>query len=67
MQKNTNTQKHLPIGSSNDPTAVKAQYATAKGLNTRISFHDKYSTNKQGLSNWLVSHYDIREAMPGIW
>ena len=36
------------IGSSNDAEAVKAQYSTSSGLNTRIAFHDKYSTNKTG-------------------
>lgn len=29
------------IGSSNDSKAVKEQYATSNGLNTRLSFHDK--------------------------
>lgn len=53
----------MQIGSSNDTNAVKAQYATSKGLDTRISFHDKYSTNKQGFGNWIVSNYDIREGM----
>ena len=40
------------IGSSNDAEAVKAQYSTSSGLNTRIAFHDKYSTNKTGYGNW---------------
>ncbi|MCR5683817.1 MAG: class I SAM-dependent methyltransferase, partial [Lachnospiraceae bacterium] len=53
----------MRIGSSNDSAAVKAQYATSEGLNTRISFHDKYSTNKLGYGSWLVSNYDIREGM----
>ena len=53
----------MKIGSSNDPQAVKAQYATSEGLDTRITFHDKYSTNKQGYGLWLVSNYDIREGM----
>ncbi|WP_156035967.1 hypothetical protein [Butyrivibrio sp. AE3004] len=54
----------MQIGSSNDSEAVKAQYATSKGLDTRLSFHDKYSTNKLGYGNWIVSNYEIRE---GIW
>lgn len=53
----------MQIGSSNDTDAVKAQYATSNKLDTRISFHDKYSTNKQGFGNWIVSNYDIREGM----
>ncbi|SFC01021.1 Methyltransferase domain-containing protein [Butyrivibrio sp. YAB3001] len=53
----------MNIGSSNDSEAVKAQYATSKGLNTRLSFHDKYSTNKLGYGNWIVSNYEIHEGM----
>ena len=53
----------MQIGSSNDSEAVKAQYATSKGLNTRLSFHDKYSTNKQGYGNWIVSNYVIQAGM----
>lgn len=51
----------MQIGSSNNTEAVKAQYATSKGLSTRINFHDKYSTNQQGFGNWIVSYYDIKE------
>jgi len=53
----------MRIGSSNDSVAVKAQYAAPNGLNIRLSFHDKYSTNKQGYGTWLVSNYDIRDGM----
>ena len=53
----------MKIGSSNDSEAVKEQYATSKGLDIRITFHEKYSTNKLGYSHWLVSHYEIREGM----
>ena len=53
----------MKIGSSNDSAAVKEQYATSKGLDTRITFHDRYSTNKLGYSPWLISNYDIREGM----
>ena len=35
----------------NDKSVVKQQYATANNLNTRISIHDKYSTNlEKGLA-----------------
>lgn len=53
----------MQIGSSNDSEAVKAQYATSKGLDIRLSFHDKYSTNKLGYGNWIASHYEISEGM----
>ena len=52
----------MQIGSSNAFPAVKAQYAASKGLGTRITFHDKYSTNKLGYTAWLVSNYDISKA-----
>ena len=38
---------------------IVTQYKTSKNLNTRISIHDKYSTNKQPFSHWILSHYDI--------
>lgn len=53
----------MQIGSSNDSAAVKEQYATSKGLDIRITFHETYSTNKQGYIPWLVSNYDICEGM----
>ena len=56
----------MQIGSSNDAAAVKAQYATSRALDIRITFHDKYSTNKQGYGPWLVSNYDIREGMKAL-
>ena len=43
----------------NDSSVVKQQYATANNLNTRISIHDKYSTNKLGFGNWIFSNYRI--------
>ncbi|MBO4873047.1 MAG: M20/M25/M40 family metallo-hydrolase [Lachnospiraceae bacterium] len=55
--------RSMQIGSSNDSAAVKAQYAVPKGLDTRLTFHEKYSTNRQGYGEWLVSHYDIRDGM----
>ena len=53
----------MKIGSLSDSDAVKAQYAVPKGLDIRLTFHDKYSTNKQGYSEWVVSNYDIRDGM----
>lgn len=47
----------------NDTMVVKQQYATAKNLNTRISIHDKYSTNKMGFGNWIVSNYRVEKGM----
>ena len=37
------------------------QYKDSKNLNKRISIHDKYSTNKQGFSNWIFSNYKIEK------
>ncbi len=56
----------MQIGSSNDSEAVKAQYATSKGLDTRLSFHEKYSTNKMGYGNWIVSNYEIQEGTKAL-
>ena len=53
----------MQIGSSNDSAAVQAQYAVPKGLDIRQTFHEKYSVNKQGYGEWLVSHFDIRDGM----
>ena len=47
----------------NNAAAVKRQYSTAENLKTRISIHSKYSTNRQGFGNWIVSNYRIREGM----
>lgn len=41
---------------------IQKQYQTASNLNTRITIHEKYSTNKQPFGDWIVSHYEI---MPG--
>ena len=49
----------MKFGSSNDTEKVKEQYATSKGLNVRLLFHDMYSTNKLGYGNWLISKYEI--------
>ncbi len=45
----------------NNGEIVKNQYLTADKLNTRISIHSRYSTNKQGFGNWITSHYRIRD------
>ena len=37
----------------NEQRAVQEQYKTGENLNTRISLHAKYSTNKTGFGNWL--------------
>ena len=47
----------------NDSNAVKEQYSSSGNLSTRISIHDKYSTNKTGFGNWIFSNYDIRDGM----
>ncbi|MBR0087775.1 MAG: class I SAM-dependent methyltransferase [Lachnospiraceae bacterium] len=51
----------MMIGSSNDAEAVRTQYTSSNGLNTRITFHDRYSTNKYGYGSWLLSNYDFSE------
>ncbi len=38
---------------------IEKQYQTATNLNTRISIHDKYSTNHQPFGDWIMSHYEI--------
>ena len=38
---------------------VQSQYKTSDNLNTRISIHAKYSTNKQPFGDWIMSHYEI--------
>ena len=45
----------------NQTDIVKNQYQSSSNLNTRISIHDKYSTNKMGFSNWIYSNYEIPE------
>jgi len=41
---------------------VYKQYKNSDNLSTRISIHDKYSVNPQGLPNWLFSIYDFKNA-----
>lgn len=45
---------------SDSTEVVKEQYKNADKLNTRISIHEKYSINKMGFGNWILSNYDIR-------
>ena len=47
----------------NNQKKVKEQYANAGNLNTRISIHQKYSTNKMGFGNWIFSNYEISQGM----
>ena len=47
----------------NNQKDVKEQYANAGNLNTRISIHQKYSTNKIGFGNWIFSNYKISQGM----
>ena len=47
----------------NDTNIVKKQYENASKLNTRISIHEKYSTNKLGFGNWIFSNYRIENDM----
>lgn len=43
----------------NNGKVVKEQYSSSSNLDTRISIHDKYSTNKQGFGNWIFSNYSF--------
>lgn len=47
----------------NNQKNVKEQYSNAGNLNTRISIHQKYSTNKMGFGNWIFSNYKITKGM----
>lgn len=47
----------------NNRDIVKEQYKNAVNLNTRISIHSKYSVNKIGFGNWIISNYEIKEGM----
>lgn len=51
----------MKIGSSNNAEAVKVQYSSSNGVNTRIAFHDMYSTNKYGYNDWIFSNYKIND------
>ncbi|MBR4083171.1 MAG: class I SAM-dependent methyltransferase [Lachnospiraceae bacterium] len=47
----------------NEPSSVKEQYQKSDNLKTRISIHDKYSTNKMGIGNWYFTIYKIENGM----
>ena len=47
----------------NEPSKVKEQYQKSNNLKTRISIHDKYSTNKMGIGNWYFTIYKIESGM----
>ena len=49
------------MNSLTNANVLASQYGTSDKLNTRISIHDKYSTNKQGFGNWITEHYRIPE------
>lgn len=51
------------MGDVNDSKTVKSQYSTSANLSTRISIHDKYSTNKMGFGNWIFSNYEFKPGM----
>lgn len=38
---------------------IEKQYQTTVNLNTRISIHQKYSTNKQPFGDWIMAQYEI--------
>ena len=44
----------------NNSGIVKEQYKDSSNLNTRISIHSKYSVNKQGFGNWIISNYNLK-------
>ena len=44
-------------------TAAEAQYRTGERLQTRISIHEKYSTNRQGFGSWIAGHIRLRDGM----
>jgi len=47
----------------NETLSVKEQYKKTDNLKTRISIHDKYSTNKMGIANWYFTIYQIENGM----
>lgn len=47
----------------NDKKLVLEQYNNAKKLQTSIFIHQKYSVNKQGFGNWIISNYQIEGGM----
>lgn len=57
------TKEDLSMNTLNNSTIIKEQYKTASNLNTRISIHAKYSTNKESFGDWIVSNYKIKDGM----
>lgn len=51
------------MSAMNDKKLVLEQYNNAKNLQTRISIHEKYSVNKMGFGNWIISNYQIEDGM----
>jgi len=45
----------------NKTSNVERQYSDDANLAARIKLHAKHSTNKQGFSNWLWTHYNFFE------
>jgi len=46
----------------NQENKVKDQYQDDQGLVIRKRLHDRYSTNKQGLQNWIYACLDLPES-----
>ena len=42
-----------------DPEYVTIQYRDASKLNARIALHQRFSTNPQGLSRWILDQFDL--------
>lgn len=63
MVKTKKEKRIKSMGKINNTEYVKEQYQKPDNLNTRISIHDKYSTNKMGLPNWYFSIYEINDGM----
>lgn len=51
------------MSAMNDKESVQKQYKNADNLNARISIHDKYSVNKLGFGNWIISNYQVADGM----
>lgn len=51
--------KEEAVETNTSRQATQEQYKTADNLHTRMSIHEKYSTNRQGFGNWILSQYDL--------
>lgn len=47
----------------NNKEVVRKQYVNSNNLETRISIHEKYSVNKEGFDNWIISHYEFKKGI----